>query len=84
MSVLSLITRGLPLLGHVSLFWHLSANFFYKNKSVLPPIHVPGACIFGRSSLEVLTDLLYGVVSQFLDHQLAVLDFTSDLDLFAM
>ena len=80
--MLYLITRRLPLLGHVSLFWHLFANFFYKNKSVLPPTCVPGAWIFGRPSLEVLCHFLYKVVSLFLDLKMVVSDFSSDLDLF--
>ena len=57
---------------------------FYKSKSVLPPTHVPRALIFGRPSLEIFADPLYGVVSLFLDLQMVVSDFTSDLDLLAM
>ena len=53
------------------------------NKSVLPP-HVPGAGFFGIPSLEVFSDPSYRVVSQYLDLQMAVLDSTSDLDLFVI
>ena len=60
---------------------HLFAIFFYKNKSVLPPTHVPGAGIFGIPSIEVFSDPLYRVVSQLLHLQMAISDFTTDFDL---
>ena len=67
---------------HMCIYFGTFCHYFYKNKSVLPPSHVPGACIIGRPSLEVLSHLSYKVVSLFLDLQMVVSDFSSDLDLF--
>ena len=66
------------------LYFGTCLPFFYKNKSVLSPTHVPGAWIFGRPSLDVFSDPSYRVVSQFLDLQMAVSDFISHLDLLAV
>ena len=78
-----LLTRVLPLLGHVSLFWHPFAIILTRTSLFFHLLMFQG--------LESLADHLlrslypsYKVVPQFLDLQMAVLDFTSDLDLFAM
>ena len=76
------LTRELPLLGHVSLFWHLFAFLSTRTSLFFHLLMLHGHESFCRPSPEVLSDPSYSMVSQFLDLQLAVSDFTSNLDLF--
>ena len=70
------VTRELPLLGHVSLFG-----------TCLPFVLQEQVCSFTYScsrSMILWQTIFYRVVSQFLDLQMAVSHFTSDLDPLAM